>query len=357
MLHIDGSYGEGGGQVLRSSLALSALLGMPVRIENIRARRRNPGLAPQHLTGVQAIARVCAAQVTGAELRSQCLTFVPQKAPQAGSYTFDVTEAARGGSAGATTLVLQTVLLPLAFARGDSRLTLRGGTHVAWSPPFHYVAHVLLPVLHRMGLQAHVEITRWGWYPRGGGEIHCHIQGLGGGTRAKLNPIDLTSRGTLQRVWGISALSNLPDHIARRQRQRAVELLQERGLSPTVEIVHAPANGQGTVVFLVAEYERVAAGFTGLGERGKPAEKVAQEAVVALLAHHDTGAALDPYLADQIILPMALAAGPSTFTTSRITQHTVTNIWVVEQFLGPCFQIEGEIGQPGRITCQPKPSE
>jgi RNA 3'-terminal phosphate cyclase (ATP) len=352
MLTIDGSYGEGGGQVLRTSLVLSAVLGRPVRIVNIRAGRKNPGLAPQHLTGVRAIARVCNARVEGAELRSTALTFVPQGAPQPGEYRFDVAEAAKSGSAGATSLVFQTLFLPLALATGDSHLTLEGGTHVAWSPPFHYLAHVFLPMVRRMGLDATVELERWGWYPIGRGMMHATIRGCRG--REHLEGINLTQRGELRRLWGISALSNLPKHIGQRQKKAAEVALKQHGFEAQVRVIHGPAHGRGTAVFLVAEYEGAVAGFTALGERGKPAEVVAREAVDEFLRYHASGQALDHHLADQLILPMALARSPSAFTTCEITQHLLTNCWVVEQFLPARFEIEGEEGQPGRVTCRPQ---
>ena len=344
MITMDGSYGEGGGQVVRTSLTLSALLKRPLRIEKIRAGRRNPGLQAQHLTGVRATAQVCGARLEGADLGSQILAFVPQSPPRPGEYTFDVAEARKGGSAGATSLVFQTLLLPLAFAHGTARLTLQGGTHVAWSPPFHYLKQVYLPTLARMGVDAEVEIERWGWYPIGGGVIRAEIKGTEG-----LGGIQLTERGTLVRLSGISALSNLPSHIAERQRRRAVEILRAEGFAPEIEMVDAPASGQGTCVFLLAEYENGRAGFTALGARGKPAEKVAEEACRDFLAHHQSGACLELHLADQLILPMALAHGPSAFTTCRITQHLLTNIWVVEQFLEVTFEVEGKEGGEGTV--------
>ncbi|HID86755.1 MAG TPA: RNA 3'-phosphate cyclase [Anaerolineae bacterium] len=361
MITIDGSYGEGGGQVLRTSLTLSALLSRPMRIERIRAGRRNPGLQAQHLTGVRATAQVCGAELEGAKLGSQTLTFVPQSPPRAGEYAFDVAEARKGGSAGATSLVLQTLLLPLAFASATSRLTLQGGTHVAWSPPFHYLEWVYLPTLARMGIEADVSIERWGWYPIGGGVMKASVKGRGNEGHGpedrdlslaprSLLPLDLTQRGTLRRLHGLSALSNLPMHIAERQRKRAVEILRAEGFAPEIEVVNAPAKGRGTCVFLLAEYENGLAGFTALGARGKPAEKVAEEACRDFLAYHKSGACLDMHLADQLILPMALARGPSAFTTCRITQHLLTNIWVVEQFMDVRFEVEGKEGGRGRVT-------
>jgi len=346
MIVINGAYGEGGGQVLRTSLTLSALLGDPIRIENIRARRRKPGLQAQHLTGVWAIAQICDAELEGAELGSLTLTFRPQSSPQAGEYSFDVAEARKGGSAGATSLVFQTLLLPLALAPGQSRLAIRGGTHVAWSPPFHYLKHVYLPTLARTGLEARVEIEKWGWYPIGGGEITATISGRG---ESALSGLDLVERGELKHLWGISATSNLPAHIGQRQKKRAEGYLQKWGFNPQIEIVDAPSPGQGTAVFLVAEYEYTAAGFSSPGKRGKPAEKVAEEACREFIAYHQSGACLDKHLADQLILPLALARGPSAFTTCEITQHLLTNVWVVEQFLDVRFEIEGEEGEKGRV--------
>ncbi len=346
MIVINGAYGEGGGQVLRTSLALSSLLGEPIRIENIRAKRRKPGLQAQHLTGVWAIAQVCDAELEGADFGSLALTFKPQSSPRAGEYSFDIAEARKGGSAGATSLVFQTLFLPLALAPSQSHLTIRGGTHVAWSPSFSYLKHIYLPTLARMGLEARVEIEKWGWYPIGGGQITATINGHEG---SELYGLNLVERGELKQLWGISAASNLPAHIGQRQKKRADGYLRKRGFVPQIEIVDAPSPGQGTMVFLVAEYEHTVAGFSSSGRRGKPAERVAEEASREFIAYHQSGACLDKHLADQLILPLALARGPSAFTTSEITQHLLTNVWVVKQFLDVRFEIEGEEGQRGRV--------
>jgi len=398
MLIIDGSYGEGGGQVLRTALALAVITGRPVRIERIRAGRRKPGLQPQHLTGVRAAARVCAARVEGDRLDSQALTFSPQSHPQAGSHTFDVAQVAKGGSAGAVSLVLQTVLLPLALADGPSQLTLRGGTHVAWSPPFDYVKRVYLPTLARMGVTAKVQIERWGWYPIGGGEVQATVGGAGskeqdarskaqgaagskeqgagskmqavGSTedtsrtagdeermqdvpdgadaaRTRWTGLDLRQRGELLRVRGLSASSNLPKHIRTRQEGAALYALRSSGVNARIDVVDAPSKGQGTAVFLWAECENAVAGFASLGEIGKPAERVADEAAHDLLAYLQGDAALDCHLADQLVLPMALASGPSQFTTERVTKHLLTVAWVVNQFFPGRVRVEGVEGEPG----------
>jgi RNA 3'-terminal phosphate cyclase (ATP) len=345
MLTIDGSYGEGGGQVLRTSLALSAITAQAVHINNIRAGRRKPGLQPQHLTSVRAAAKVCDAEAEGAKLDSQTLTFVPRSPPRPGTYTFDVAQAAKGGSAGSVSLILQTILVPLSLGEGTSQVTLRGGTHVAWSPPFDYVKRVYLPALARMGVKAKVNIRKWGWYPVGGGEVKLTVEGQG--QASALMGLDLSRRRQLLRVRGLSASSNLPKHIRLRQEKAALQALRSGGVNARIDVVDAPAKGQGTIVFLWAEFEHAGAGFTSLGERGKPAERVAEEAALELLSFLQGEAALDRHLADQLVLPMALASGPSHFTTECVTQHLLTNAWVVNQFLPGRVDVEGGEGQAG----------
>jgi RNA 3'-terminal phosphate cyclase (ATP) len=347
MLIIDGSYGEGGGQVLRTCLALAAITGRPVRIEQIRAGRRKPGLRPQHLTAVRALAKICDAELEGARLNAQELTFVPRSRPRAGTYTFDVAQVAKGGSAGSVSLLFQAVLLPLALAEGTSQLTLRGGTHVAWSPPFDYLKRVYLPTLARTGIEAKVNIRRWGWYPIGGGEVQATVQGRSGDA---LGGLDLEQRGALLRVRGLSASSNLPKHIRQRQERAALQALRSHGVNARVDVLDAPSKGQGTVVFVWAEFEEVLAGFTSLGERGKPAEQVAQEAVQGLLGFLPGDGALDEHLSDQIVLPLAVAQGTSRFTTVAVTGHLLTVAWVVNQFFPGSVRVEGSFGRPGTCT-------
>lgn len=349
---IDGSYGEGGGQVLRTALTLAVLTGRPTHIEHIRAGRRKPGLRPQHLTAVRAAAAVCGARLEGDELGSQTLSLVPDGPPVPGKYTFDVGEAARGGSAGSVSLVLQTVLLPLALAEGESHLTLRGGTHVPWAPPISYLEHVFLPTLARMGVGAQVELTRWGFYPAGGGEVQVRIMGWEG----VLRPILLTERGKLQRIWGTAAVTNLPAHIPQRMAARACNVLAEEGLQAQVEPRRLRGVGPGAGIFLFAEYvaspsgETATAGFTAYGRKGLPAERVAEMACQEILAHYRSGAPVDPHLADQLVLPMALADGESQVRTSQVSQHLLTNVWVVRKFLARDVRVEGELGAPGILV-------
>jgi len=328
MLHLDGSYGEGGGQLVRTSLSLAALLGEPVKITDIRAGRAKPGLRPQHLTGVTALARITRAEVEGATLGSRELVFKPRTI-QGGSYFFDVAE--KTGSAGAVTLVAQALLPPLLAAREPTTLTIRGGTHVAWSPPTHYLSHVFLPALAELGAKVSLTLIRWGWYPRGGGEVRLAVQPVAGFTSQHwLSP---PAPAAFQ---ALSAASRVPPHVIQRQGKR----LQERlGGGLAVTAVEAESLDAGSFVFLYGPH----AGFHALGARGKPAEQVADEVVEEFLRFTQRQAALDRHLADQVLLYLARARGPSALTTEEVTSHLLTNLWVIEQFLGPSFTGRGNL--------------
>lgn len=348
MICVDGSYGEGGGQVLRTSVTLAALTQQPICVKNIRRERRKPGLRPQHLTAVRAAATICGAQLEGDRLGSKVLTFVPGGPVRPGTYVFDVAKATEGGSAGSVGLVLQTVLLPLALAKGESCLRLRGGTHVPWAPSVLYLERVFLPTLALMGLHARVKLVRRGFYPAGGGEVRVQISEQKG----VLNPISLVERGDLQRVWGKAVVTNLPAHIPQRMANRARSLLATEGIHARIEPVRDRATGPGAGLFLFAEYAHVVAGFTSYGRPGLPSEQVAETVCEKLMAHHCSGASADPYLLDQIVLPFALAAGHSRAGTSRVSQHLLTNVWAVRQFLSVGVRVEGDRGAPGILTVE-----
>lgn len=331
MLVIDGSQGEGGGQILRTALSLAAVLGRHVRIEAIRARRPNPGLAAQHLTALRALATICQARVSGDAPGSRVVEFEPTSPPAAGAYRFDVAAARQGGSAGAVTLVLQAIVLPLAAAQGDSRVALSGGTHMAWSPPFDYVEAIWLPAVRRMGIDAQARLARTGWFPIGQGSVDVEVRGRGALPGA-LRPLEAAERGRLVR-WEVHALAaNLPAHIPQRMATRAANLLSVAGVPVEVRPQRVTAACAGAALSITGVYEHVKAGFNALGAPGKPSEAVAEEAVELALAHYRSGAALDRHLADQVLVPLALAAGPSRFTTDRATEHLQTNAWVIEQF-------------------------
>ncbi|HXY61826.1 MAG TPA: RNA 3'-terminal phosphate cyclase [Nitrospirota bacterium] len=342
VVRIDGSYGEGGGQILRTSLALASALGRPLEIINIRKTRQKPGLQPQHLTSVLAAAAISRAHVEGAELSSTSILFLPG-ALLGGNYDFNVAE--KRGSAGSTSLVLQTIMLPLCFADQPANVTVHGGTHVPWCPTFHYLKFIFLPMLSRINAKIALDIKKWGWYPGGGGTVMARVIPCG-----EMVPIRIPNRGRLIRATGISAVANLPRDIAVRQRNRAVNALLEKGIDADMEIVDASSPGKGTLVFLKVESENSIAGFDALGAIGKRAEEVADEACQSFLTYVKEQAALDPHLADQIVPYLALARGDSVFTTSSITRHLLTNIWVVKQFLDADVQVTGKEGEAGQIT-------
>ncbi len=340
MWRVDGGQGEGGGQVLRTALALSAIRGVPVEVHSIRTRRKTPGLQAQHLTAVIALAKICGAQVEGASLGSQRVLFTPG-AIRPAELQFDV------GTAGSTMLVLQAILLPLALAGDSSRISLTGGTHVPWSPSADYLRDVCFPVLAGMGIAARLRVDRWGFYPKGGGRVIVKVEG-----GADLHPTTLVYRGGSPMLRGVSAVANLPRKIAERQRDRALQRLRREGRSAEIEIIEADAPGTGSFLMLVAEIAGLSAGFSALGERGKPAENVADDAVDALLDFLKAEAACDPHLADQLIVPMALTPGTSRLTTSRVTRHLLTTLQLVQQLLGCSVQVGGEEGSPGMVTIE-----
>ncbi|GAB4579224.1 MAG: RNA 3'-terminal phosphate cyclase [Anaerolineales bacterium] len=339
MLQIDGSQGEGGGQVLRTSLALACLSQTPIQMIHIRARRPKPGLQAQHLQAVRTATAISQAKVSGDHLGSQSLYFAPGPI-QAGDYHFDI------GTAGATTLVLQTIFFPLCFANGVSHLTITGGTHVPWSPPFEYVNWHWLACLREMGVQATLTLDRAGFYPPGGGQIRAEIH-----PTRKLLPLQWAERGKQHGLRALSGAANLPTHVLHRQRER---ILTRLGKAVPVEVEEMSAPSPGSVVIALAEFERGRGCSVGLGKKGKLAEVVADEATNGLLGFLASPASVDEHLADQLLLPFALAEGVSEITTLKITPHLLTNAAVIEQFGQAKIKIEGQIGQFGRVEVIPR---
>ena len=341
MIHIDGSQGEGGGQVLRSSLCLSLMIQKELEITNIRAGRSKPGLRAQHLKAVEAAALIGTAQVSGADLGSTALTFRPTEI-HPGRYQFDI------GTAGATTLVLQTIFLPLALSDTRSTVAITGGTHVKWSPSYHYLELQWLPFMRQIGCQIDLKMELAGYYPQGGGRVSATIYPC-----KKISPLELTDRGKLKHIRGISAISNLPRHIARRQREQVLRRIGDRYYLSDIRLVELASRFKGTMLLLLAEFEHSQACYFSLGELGKPAERVADEAIEELEEFLSTDGAIDQYLADQMLLPLAFASGPSRLRTSKITRHLLTNAQVVRSFLPVQIDIEGDLGKPGLVSIKP----
>lgn len=314
---IDGS--AGGGQLLRSSLALSLATGKPFRIEQIRGRRAKPGVLRQHLAAIEAAAKIGDASTEGAELGSRTLTFVPGGV-RAGEYAFAI------GSAGSTTLVLQTVLLPLALANGTSLVEIEGGTHNPLAPPFEFIAEAFLPLLRTMGVRVEAELVRPGFAPAGGGTLRVMIEG-----GARLATLQLDERGEIVQRRVRALVANLPYAIAQREVKTALEELgwpEECGVAQTVG-----ARGPGNVVSVSVASERVTDVFTAFGRRGVPAEAVAREAAKQARRYLKSGAAVGEQLADQLLLPLSLGAGGS-FTTTPLSDHATTNMEVIRRFTG-----------------------
>jgi RNA 3'-terminal phosphate cyclase (ATP) len=346
LVHIDGRWGEGGGQVLRTALALAAATGQPFLIEHIRANRPKPGLSPQHLTAAKVMAEVSHARVEGDTLGSRSLAFWPTQRPDSAEIRHDVARQSRGGSAGSVTLVLQS-LLPASPAR--LRFVLEGGTHVPWSPPYHYLQWVHLPLLRRMGWDITVELQRWGFYPRGQGCVEGEVRRVG--TR----PLKLQTRGELRGIVGVSAAARLPEHVGRRQADGAREVLGERGFEARIETRQVDASCPGTAIVLVAHSACSVGGAGALGRRGLPAEEVGRRAAGDLLDYLKTEAALDEYQGDQLVVPAALAAGESVFTVARVTPHLLTNAEVVKAFVGDVVRVDGGLGGKGTVCVKGTP--
>ena len=340
-VEIDGARGEGGGQILRSSLTLSLLTGKPLHLINIRARRSKPGLRPQHLKSVQAAAEIGEARTQGAALGSTELVFEPGQV-RPGDYLFDI------GTAGATSLLLQTVYLPLALADSPSTVTAKGGTHVPMSPCFHYLDLHWRKFLAASGLELDLHMERAGFYPPGGGMIRLSIPPVTG-----IKPLELRARGRPERIRGLSAVADLDESIAERQRDRTLKRLGRYADLCDIRIEHLDAPSKGTVLLLLAEFEHTQTCFFGLGARGKPAERVADEAIDELLAFLKTEAAVDRYLADQLLLPLAVVTGESVISTSEITRHLLTNAEVIRRFLPIDVTIKGSPEEPGTVHIRP----
>jgi RNA 3'-terminal phosphate cyclase (ATP) len=331
--------GEGGGQVLCTSLSLSALTGRPFRLTHVRANRSKPGLRPQHLTAVRAVARLCGAALSGDALDSRALEFRPAMPPQPGTYEFDVTDASQGGSAGAITLIFQAILWPLLFAAGRSRVTLRGGTHVTMSPPWHYMTHVAGPVFARTGAHFSHELETWGFYPVGGGVVRATIEPL---ARLVAPPF---AHLPVERVEGVAAVTNLSADIPQRMAGRATNLLAAAGLASRIEPHREKGAGPGAGIFLWLPQ----GGFSALGRPGLPSERVAEVAVAEALSFVDNNAMVDRHLADQLLLPLALAHGHASYTTDHLTLHTITNAELLRRWLDTTITISGELAEPATI--------
>ncbi len=325
MITLDGSMGEGGGQILRSALALSMATSLPFRIENIRAGRPKPGLMRQHLTAVRAAIQICGAKASGVEMGAHCVEFRPGNI-QPGPYHFAV------GTAGSATLVLQTILPALLLANGRSTVELEGGTHNPYAPPFDFLEKCFLPVVNAMGPRVDAKLERTGFYPAGGGKFHVTIDPV-----KKLTPIHFTEFGQIVRRSGRVLIAGLPNTIAQRQ----LEVLGRRtGWDASCfTIENLPERtGPGNAVILEVQSDHITEIFTGFGQKGLSSEAVIEQVVSQMRSYIMAQVPVGHYLADQLLLPMALAGG-GTILTLPLSRHSKTNIEVIQKFLAVPIQV------------------
>jgi RNA 3'-phosphate cyclase len=327
LIEIDGSEGEGGGQLLRCSVALSALTGREVRVFNIRAKRPKTGLAHQHLAAVRGVAALCEARVKGDSIGSRELVFSPGTII-GGRRRFDV------GSAGSVSLVLQACILPALRSEKNTVLEITGGTNVRWSPPVDYYINVLFPILKRMGVEIHMRIDARGFYPEGGGKVTVEIE-----PAKELAPIDLSARGELRSLKGICFSQNLPEHVSKRISHSAKKsLLEEGDMRITSDVSNGASTGAGICLF--AEYENTILGADALGERGVPAEKVGTAAAEALKKETSGVGTLDIHSSDQLIPFLVLTGSSSVFRIREMSAHLKTQMWLISRFLDARFEVK-----------------
>jgi len=347
MIEVPGDMLEGGGQVVRVAVALSAVTGKPVHVVNVRAKRSPPGLRPQHLTAVKAVAELASAEVEGLEVGSREVTFTPG-IPHMGRFRFDI------GTAGSTSLVIQSLLPLMAYSLGRVNVELVGGTNNPMAPPIDYIKHALKPALNSMGLGYDVNLVRRGFYPKGGGIVKTWVDPV-----KALKPINLTAFGEVQEVYGFAYSARLPSHIVKRMAGSAERILNEGGY-PRVEIELenlspgdagcALSPGCGIILFARLSSGWVL-GWDALGELGKPAEKVGEEAALGLMGQLETRLPVDRHLADQLIPWIALAKGASKLAVTELSLHTLTCIEVSKRIVGAGFSVKDGLGKRATIEC------
>jgi RNA 3'-phosphate cyclase len=344
MIEIDGSLGEGGGQILRSSLSLSLLTGKPFRLHNIRAGRPRPGLQPQHLASVRAAAEISNSRVTGASIGSAVITFEPGK-PIPGKYHFSI------GTAGATGLVLHTVWLPLIYlAAAPSELMITGGTHVSHAPSAHFLDQVWRKWLEKLGIRVDIELQQPGFYPRGGGRIRVLLEPVSRISGLIVKPAEDSPR-TAEIT---SAVARLPETIAVRQARRAEAEFRRHKIRSEC-LIESWDGGPGTVLMSRFTDSQVPHLFCALGEKGRPAEAVADESAQAAMAWREAGQVMDEFSADQILLPLVFSPDASVLHVREVTGHLLTNMHVVSCFVERSVICEGEEGTTGILVISPEP--
>lgn len=321
MIEIDGSYGEGGGQIVRMAVALSALTEKDIKIFNIRAKRSNPGLRNQHITAINAVAKLCNADVKGLRIGSKSIEFHPHKI-KGGSYTFDI------GTAGSVTLVMQACLLPSLMADDETYFKIRGGTDVKWAPPWDYFQNVFLNLLKKMGCNIESYLNQHGYYPAGGGEVEILIESC------KLKKLNFDE--SIEKIEGIVNIANLPYKIAERIKKSANEKFEENGMKASIAIEETTAESSGVGIVLWTKPKIL--GADCLGERGKPAEQVGKEAANKLIQEIKSNVDLDERAVDQLLPYIAMTGGK--FKCRHLSNHAMTEMWLIKKFIDINFDIK-----------------
>jgi RNA 3'-terminal phosphate cyclase (ATP) len=337
MVCIDGSLGEGGGQIVRTALSLSAVTQRETEITNIRKGRRNPGMRHDLIAIARAFATLTHGRLEGDSLGSATVRYYPGR-PQPGRYELAIGDSVEG--TGSVPLLFQTLAPVLSFTGGTTELVLRGGTHAKHSPTATYLQTVFIPSARKFGLRAEIATPRWGFAPHGIGELRVRIQPV-----TTFRATDLTTRGQLLQIGGSSIACGLEDGFAERQRNRVARRLQEVGRQALVQTVGVPNDNEGGMLFLLAVFERTIAGFTGVADAASTAEQVADDAVNGLFAYIPTYAVLDKHVADQILIYAALADGQSNLSISELTPHAKSTATLIEAFLPARVSFSGKVGE------------
>ena len=332
LLEIDGSYGEGGGQILRTSIALSTYTKTPIKIIKIRANRPNPGIKPQHYIAIKSIKELCNAETNGLEIGSSTLTFLPGDI-KGGKYKFNI------GTAGSITLVFQAIILASLRTKESTTVQVTGGTHVKWSPSWDYFQHVFLQILKRIGISINTKLIKHGFYPKGGGKAEITIHPV-----KKIQSLQLDKIQQFPYVNGVVHIANLPDHISSRMKHAATKLLLKKDFRSSIEIKQTTALSPGTGITLWAQSKDTVLGSTMLGERGITSEKIGENAALCLLNEIESNATLDIYAFDQLIPYMAIArsSGQSSCFIREISNHAQTNMWLMQKFFNVKFEKKHE---------------
>ncbi len=353
-VEIDGSAGEGGGQILRTALSLSAVTGRPFRITGARRDRPRPGLRPQHLAAARATASLCGGILTGDSVGSMEISLEPHAVTRRATWEVNI------GTAGSAPLLFQTLCWPLALAGAPTAVTLVGGTHQDHAPSFHYLALVWAPAVARLGFRFDLSLQRAGFYPEGGGEFSATVH-----PPRAMPPLDLRHRGTLVEAEVVSLAAGVEFSVAERQAERADRQMRDRGVACEVRALPMPVGpSRGSHLIVVARFERTRSGHAATGAGAPDPDAIADAAVGDFARFVDGHGAVDPRLSDQLLVPAALVAGglvprppevdrSTVFTTSEVTRHLLTNAEVIQQFLPVEIEVEGNVGQEGTVKVRP----